>query len=282
MRCRAMVAWRFRSMSIWSRCRRTRSTGRRGSARCGCAMASRWRRCCTVATRRAGDRARCRQRSARLRGGGARLMAERWDADAAHVERLWARAVERLRGWTINGAVEPRYRGNLNVRCDGLDVARLMSDCRDIAFSAGSACASGSGRSSHVLRALGLSESQARSSIRLGWGRYTTRTNWCRRWRRSPRRRGGRGWYDPGAVHRRGRQRARGEGRRGRAAARCGAGGRAAAGGDVRWRYGLRDLPRDRCGEDADRLPPPREEEEDLLDMVPQATRTAGWRVRSG
>ena len=107
-------------------------------------------------------------------GVAARLMAERWDADAAHVERLWARAIERLRGWTINGAVELRYHGNLNVRCDGLDVARLMSDCRDIAFSAGSACASGSGRSSHVLRALGLSESQARSSIRLGWGRYTT------------------------------------------------------------------------------------------------------------
>jgi cysteine desulfurase len=49
-----------------------------------------------------------------------------------------------------------------------------MSDCRDIAFSAGSACASGSGRSSHVLRAIGLSEAEARSSIRLGFGRYTT------------------------------------------------------------------------------------------------------------
>lgn len=107
-------------------------------------------------------------------GVAARLMAERRDEDTAHVKRLWNLAVERLRGWTINGAIEPRYRGNLNVRCDGLDVARLMSDCRDIAFSAGSACASGSGRSSHVLRALGLAEAQARSSIRLGWGRYTT------------------------------------------------------------------------------------------------------------
>ena len=44
-----------------------------------------------------------------------------------------------------------RYHGNLNLRRDGLDVARLMSDLRDIAFSAGSACASGSGRPSHVL-----------------------------------------------------------------------------------------------------------------------------------
>ena len=77
-------------------------------------------------------------------------------------------------GWIVNGSVEHRYRGNLNVRFPGLDVARLMSDLRDIAFSAGSACASGSGRPSHVLRALGLSDAEARSSIRLGFGRYTT------------------------------------------------------------------------------------------------------------
>ena len=49
-----------------------------------------------------------------------------------------------------------------------------MSDCRDIAFSAGSACASGSGRPSHVLKAIGLLDADARSSIRLGFGRYTT------------------------------------------------------------------------------------------------------------
>ena len=57
---------------------------------------------------------------------------------------------------------------------DGLDVARLMSDCRNVMFSAGSACASGSGRPSHVLKAIGLSDTQAKSSIRLGFGRYTT------------------------------------------------------------------------------------------------------------
>ncbi len=107
-------------------------------------------------------------------GVAARLMAARADQDAAHVERLWSIATERLRGWTINGSTGHRYHGNLNIRREGLDVARLMSDCRDIAFSAGSACASGSGRSSHVLRAIGLTEAQARSSIRLGFGRYTT------------------------------------------------------------------------------------------------------------
>ncbi|MBD8735547.1 cysteine desulfurase family protein [Sphingomonas sp. CFBP 13706] len=111
-------------------------------------------------------------------GVAAQLMADRKDQDAAHVDRLWSLARDRLGpGWTINGATDPRYHGNLNIRREGLDVNRLMSDLRDIAFSAGSACASGSGRSSHVLRAIGLSETQARSSIRLGFGRYTTETD---------------------------------------------------------------------------------------------------------
>jgi len=107
-------------------------------------------------------------------GTAARLMRERAGEDAAHVARLWDVATEMLAGWTVNGATDPRYRGNINVRRDCLDVNRLTSDLRDIAFSAGSACASGSGRSSHVLRAIGLSDAQARSSVRIGWGRYTT------------------------------------------------------------------------------------------------------------
>ena len=106
-------------------------------------------------------------------GAAATLMAERRDADTAHVARLFALAVDRLDGWHVNGAVTARYRGNLNIRHDRLDVNRLMSELRDIAFSAGSACASGSGRPSYVLRAIGLSDAQARNSIRLGFGRYT-------------------------------------------------------------------------------------------------------------
>ncbi|WP_010217438.1 cysteine desulfurase family protein [Sphingomonas sp. PAMC 26621] len=110
-------------------------------------------------------------------GVAADLMAREYAAASAHIAGLWRLAVERLGdGWQINGSVEHRYPGNLNIRRDGLDGARLMSDLRDIAFSAGSACASGSGRSSHVLRAIGLSEAQARSSIRLGFGRYTDPT----------------------------------------------------------------------------------------------------------
>ena len=108
-------------------------------------------------------------------GVAASLMADRMEQDSAHVEQLWSAATSALsEDWVINGSSTSRYRGNLNLRLDGLDVARLMADLRDIAFSAGSACASGSGRPSHVLSALGLTDKQARSSIRLGFGRYTT------------------------------------------------------------------------------------------------------------
>ena len=107
-------------------------------------------------------------------GAAAELAAEQMDADNAHVRGLWDRAIAAFSGWTINGSVEERYKGNLNIRRDGVDAARLISECRQIAFSAGSACASGSGRPSHVLRAIGLDDAQAKSSIRLGFGRYTS------------------------------------------------------------------------------------------------------------
>ena len=111
-------------------------------------------------------------------GAAAKLCAELTEQDAEHVERLWTRARALLGNWTLNGPESERWHGNLNIRraddSGGLDVARLMSDCREIMFSAGSACASGSGRPSHVLKAIGLSDIQARSSIRLGFGRYTT------------------------------------------------------------------------------------------------------------
>jgi cysteine desulfurase len=108
-------------------------------------------------------------------GAAAELASERRDIDRNHIERLWNAALEVLSpGWTLNGSTNHRYRGNLNIRREGLDSARLIADLRDIAFSLGSACASGSGRPSHVLRAIGLSDREARSSIRLGFGRYTT------------------------------------------------------------------------------------------------------------
>ena len=109
-------------------------------------------------------------------GAAAALAAERFEKDAEHVERLWSLALDMLPEWTLNGAANSRYHGNLNVRREGVNGLRLMSDARDVAFSLGSACGSGSGKVSHVLRAMGVSEVDARASIRLGWGRYTSET----------------------------------------------------------------------------------------------------------
>ncbi|MFN3989907.1 MAG: cysteine desulfurase family protein [Erythrobacter sp.] len=107
-------------------------------------------------------------------GAAARVARERMAEDAAHIAALGQRARALFAGWDVNGSLTHRWPGNLNIRREGLDVARLMSECRGVMFSAGSACASGSGRPSHVLSALGRSSAEAKSSIRLGFGRYTT------------------------------------------------------------------------------------------------------------
>ncbi len=107
-------------------------------------------------------------------GVAAKLASEGCHADAIHAETLRKRAHELFGSWTLNGSADARWHGNFNIRRDGLDANRLISEARGIAFSAGSACASGSGRPSHVLKAIGLNDEQAKSSIRLGFGRYTT------------------------------------------------------------------------------------------------------------
>jgi cysteine desulfurase len=107
-------------------------------------------------------------------GAAAALCTSRVKNDADHVEKLWAEARAALPDWQLNGSASQRWHGNLNLHRAGLDAARLLSECRGLAISAGSACASGSGRPSHVLRAIGLSAAQARGSIRIGFGRYTS------------------------------------------------------------------------------------------------------------
>lgn len=108
-------------------------------------------------------------------GEAARLMTEQSEFDGEHIKQLWGAVTDAgiLQNWAINGSTEYRYHGNLNIRRSGIDAGRLMSEVRDVAFSLGSACASGSGRSSHVLASLGLTAAEAKSSLRFGWGRYT-------------------------------------------------------------------------------------------------------------
>ncbi|MCD7728589.1 MAG: cysteine desulfurase [Clostridia bacterium] len=76
----------------------------------------------------------------------------------------------------LNGSLQNRVPCNLNLKFGGYVNTQLMAylDRRGIAVSAGSACTAGTAVVSHVLLALGLSEEDARSSLRITLGRYTT------------------------------------------------------------------------------------------------------------
>lgn len=81
---------------------------------------------------------------------------------------------ERLEGIHVNGDLRDRLPGNLNIAFDGVAAGPLMSALSDFALSAGSACTSASVEPSYVLKALGLDDDVAGSSIRIGFGRFTT------------------------------------------------------------------------------------------------------------
>jgi cysteine desulfurase len=90
-------------------------------------------------------------------------------------DRLWARLSAALPGVRRNGHAERRLPGNLHVAFEGVEADALIASLREFALSAGSACASGSGEPSHVLRAIGLPDSLARGALRVGIGRSNTR-----------------------------------------------------------------------------------------------------------
>jgi cysteine desulfurase len=111
-------------------------------------------------------------------GEAARLAALRRATDAARIaalrDRLWHRLRESLPGILLRGAEAPRLPHNLNVGFDGVAGRDLVLGLTDVAVSPGAACASTSAAPSHVLMALGLSEAEARSSLRFGLLRTTT------------------------------------------------------------------------------------------------------------
>ena len=75
----------------------------------------------------------------------------------------------------INGDLEHRIAGNLNISFNYVEGESLMMAISDVAVSSGSACTSASLEPSYVLRALGLTDELAHSSIRFSVGRYTTK-----------------------------------------------------------------------------------------------------------
>ena len=74
----------------------------------------------------------------------------------------------------INGSLDHRYEGNLNISFVGIDGEKLISQLRDLAVSSGAACASALSGPSYVLQALGRDTAAIKSSIRFGFGRFTT------------------------------------------------------------------------------------------------------------
>ncbi|TDB89017.1 cysteine desulfurase [Actinomadura sp. KC216] len=111
-------------------------------------------------------------------GRAAQLLGEQREADAARILRLRDRLHERLEEaipeCAVNGSLTQRIPGNLNVRLPGVPADQLMEAVPDVAISAGAACHAGSTEPSAVLLAIGLSPEQARCSVRIGIGRFTT------------------------------------------------------------------------------------------------------------
>jgi cysteine desulfurase len=89
-------------------------------------------------------------------------------------ERLRARIFERIPEVRLNGSLERRLAGNLNVVIRHAEGESLILAMQEVALSTGSACASLKLEPSHVLKAIGLDEPDARSSLRFGLGRFTT------------------------------------------------------------------------------------------------------------
>jgi cysteine desulfurase len=92
---------------------------------------------------------------------------------AALRDRLLARLSAEVE-LSINGTMEHRLPGNLNVSFPGARADAIILSVPEIALSTGSACTTGSVEPSHVLRAIGLSTDAALSSVRFGLGRFTT------------------------------------------------------------------------------------------------------------
>ena len=88
-------------------------------------------------------------------------------------DRLW-QGISHLVGVVRNGSVAQVSPGHLNVCFEGVDGETLLLSMRELAVSSGSACTSASVEPSYVLKAMGLSDDAAHSSIRMAVGRFTT------------------------------------------------------------------------------------------------------------
>ena len=89
-------------------------------------------------------------------------------------DRMWKNLNRELSGLHLNGTIKYRVPGNLCICIEDVDAESLMAALPGLALSSGSACTSASEESSHVLKALGLSNEMAEASLRIGLGRFNT------------------------------------------------------------------------------------------------------------
>jgi cysteine desulfurase len=96
------------------------------------------------------------------------------ERDRRHVDKLFERLYtgikEKIPEVYLNGDLNARYRGNLNMSFAYVEGESLLMALKEVACSSGSACTSESLEPSYVLRALGVEEDLAHTSIRFGIG----------------------------------------------------------------------------------------------------------------
>ncbi|KZV55656.1 cysteine desulfurase 1, mitochondrial [Dorcoceras hygrometricum] len=111
-------------------------------------------------------------------GAACELAKEEMEYDEKRIKALQERLLngirKKLEGVVVNGSEESRYMGNLNLSFAFVEGESLLMGLKEVAVSSGSACTSASLEPSYVLRALGVDEDMAHTSIRYGIGRFTT------------------------------------------------------------------------------------------------------------
>jgi len=110
-------------------------------------------------------------------GAAFEVAREDLEKDGEHVLALRNRllaGVKDMEEVHVNGDLEQRYAGNLNISFAFVEGESLIMSLKDLAVSSGSACTSASLEPSYVLRALGLNDEMAHSSLRFSFGRFTT------------------------------------------------------------------------------------------------------------
>lgn len=111
-------------------------------------------------------------------GEAARIASLEMVEDLSRIKKLSQRFISKIKSnleeVILNGSEEHRYAGNCNLSFTCVEGESLLMAMRDVAVSSGSACTSASLEPSYVLRAIGVDEELAHTSIRFGIGKYTT------------------------------------------------------------------------------------------------------------